>query len=209
MIYSMITLFHHCGSHSLLPMKSDRSGETADHRDARAAIAKHDAFIRKCVDGFARKYRGLACEHDIDDIRQEIYIKILEGALRSYRGESPVEGFLFRMIRNACYDHLRRIRSHREKTEQYDEGAEAGPSRAGFERELEEREALDFVRAEAKKLPAKQALIFTMIALDGMKQEDVARALNLRQSTVSEHYAKAKKLMRSAAKKRYPDMEFA
>ena len=90
-----------------------------------------------------------------------------------------------------------------------DEGAEAGPSRAGFERELEEREALDFVRAEAKNLPAKQALIFTMIALDGMKQEDVARALNLRQSTVSEHYAKAKKLMRSAAKKRYPDMEFA
>jgi DNA-directed RNA polymerase specialized sigma24 family protein len=57
-------------------------------------------------------------------------------------------------------------------------------------------------------LPAKQDIIFTMIAFDGMKQEDVARALKLRQSTVSEHYAKARKLVMAALKKRYPDMEF-
>jgi len=82
-------------------------------------------------------------------------------------------------------------------------------TRDSHERDIEVQEALDFIKDEASKLPEKQRLVFIMIAIDGMTQEEAARALNLRQSTVSEHYAKAKKLITAKAKKLYPDMEFA
>ncbi len=190
-------------------MGFDYSMEPRAHLDPAEAIVEYGAFIEKVVIKLSRKYYGLLCEQDLDDIRQDVHIKILEGALRSYRGESSIEGFLYRIVYNVTIDHLRRIDHNRNITEDFGEGAPMVSVRDNYERDIEVQEALDFIKAEASKLPEKQRLIFIMIAMDGMTQEEAARALNLRQSTVSEHYAKAKRLIMAKAKKRYPDMEFA
>ena len=190
-------------------MGFDHSKEPKGYLDPAEAIVEYGAFIEKVVIKLSRKYYGLLSEQDLDDIRQDVNIKILEGALRSYRGESSIEGYLYRIVFNVTMDHLRWIDAKRDKTEDFDERVPIVSVRDSFERDIEVQEALDFIKTEASNLPEKQRLIFIMIAIDGMTQEEAARALNLRQSTVSEHYAKAKRLIMAKAKKRYPDMEFA
>lgn len=209
MTNAMYTVFHHCWKDIFPLMGFDHSKEPKGYLDPAEAIVEYGAFIERIVVGLSRKYYGILCALDLDDIRQDVNIKILEGALRSYRGESSMEGFLYRIVYNVTMDHLRRVDPRRNKTEDFDERAPMVSTRDSHERDIEVQEALDFIKDEASKLPEKQRLVFIMIAIDGMTQEEAARALNLRQSTVSEHYAKAKKLITAKAKKLYPDMEFA
>lgn len=211
------TVRFHENKRGLIAMKPDHPIDPPDNRNAMKAIAEHHDIIRAYVRKLGRNYHGAFNEHDLDDITQAVFEKILRDGLRSFRGLCPLSAYLVIIARNEFRDQMRAMKTRREKTEHCFDAEEldrrsfpaSGPGRgAGFELALEDRDMLEFVKAEAARLPGKQALIFAMIALDGMTQQDAARALNLRQSTVSEHYAKARKLVLSALKRRHPDVGF-
>jgi RNA polymerase sigma-70 factor (ECF subfamily) len=80
---------------------------------AKAASGDVRAF-GEIVDHYDGRLRGLAFrllgDRDLmDDVLQEVYVKAFRG-LRSFKGDSSIGTWLFRITYNACIDEMRRDR---------------------------------------------------------------------------------------------------
>ena len=84
-------------------------------------VERHDRELR------ALAYRLLRDKDAMDDVLQEAYLNAFRG-FSSFRGDSRVGTWLYRIVYNACIDHLRKERktlgvsiesmSHREEEEE-------------------------------------------------------------------------------------------
>lgn len=64
-------------------------------------VGRHKGKIFSIVAKFARN------EDELDDISQEIFVKMYQG-LHKYRRDAPLEHWLSKLAVNACYDMLRK-----------------------------------------------------------------------------------------------------
>lgn len=115
--------------------------------------------------------RFLCCHEDTDDMLQDVLIKIWK-ALPSFRGESRIFTWIYRIATNEILTHLRKQRFlaairldscaedliHKIDEDPYFNGDAA-------QRELHKA---------IQKLPEKQRLVFNMRYFDVMKYEDMA-----------------------------------
>ena len=116
--------------------------------------------------------RRILCSHeDTDDLMQEIFIKIWKG-LPSFRGESQIYTWIYRIATNEVISKLRkeRMTSFLEidpMTEKMLKRIDDDPYFNGDELQRELYKAV-------QKLPQKQRLVFNMRYFDEMKYEDIA-----------------------------------
>ena len=115
--------------------------------------------------------RFMGCHEDTDDLLQEIFIKIWK-ALPTYRGDSKIYTWIYRIATNEVLNHLRKKRvqalfsfenaqSIMEK--QIDEDAYFNGDQ--LQRELHKA---------MNSLPEKQRIVFSLRYFDEMKYEDIA-----------------------------------
>ena len=150
------------------------------------------------------------------DVTQEVFLRLFR-VLRRFREGGRFDVWLHRIAMNLAIDALRRERPHRE-TVPLDRpsppgAAEpgAGPAtwpppggRAGAD-PMEVRDVRRIFLDLSARLPRKQRLAFILREIEGRPTAEVAAILKTRESTVRNHVLQARRLLRDALKRLYPE----
>jgi RNA polymerase sigma-70 factor (ECF subfamily) len=116
--------------------------------------------------------RRFVCSHeDTDDLLQNIFIKIWN-SLSSFRGDSQIYTWLYRIATNETLNYLRKIR--RENLISFEMVGDILANRVDedpyFNGDALQRE----LHKAIQRLPEKQRLVFNMRYFDELKYEDIA-----------------------------------
>ncbi len=131
---------------------------------------------------------------EIPDLRQEIYVRVYEAALRE-RPLSP-RAFLFTTARNLMADRIRR-----QKVVSIEAVGDFEPSNVYLieeispERWLSGRQLLRRLAEAFDALPDRCREVVWLRRVEDLPQKDVARHLNIGEKTVEKHLAKGIRLL--------------
>ena len=132
---------------------------------------------------------------DAEDLLQEIFLSA-HRKLDSFRGESALGTWLYRLATNLCLDHLR---SRAARTSQLTDALDDEPGLAdASSRRLAERalSRMDLERALAQ-LPEGCRAAFVLHDVEGLEHREVAEALGIAEGTSKSQVHKARLRLRS------------
>lgn len=173
-----------------------------------AASGDAGAFERLVIENqghvYNLAYKLTGSEQDALDVSQDVFLRAYQN-LRSFRGDSRMSVWLYRLTYNASMDLIKR--SRRGTVVQMpagDEGAELElPDLAPLpDEELERREELEAVRDALSELDEDKRRILLMREYRDMSYADIARALGLEEGTVKSRLARARLALAENLKKR-------
>lgn len=138
----------------------------------------------------------LGDENEAMDIVQDVFVKAYFN-LKSFRGDSSLYTWLYRILYNLCVSSLRRKKiisflSFDSKNESFDFPSH-GPDP---EEEYERKEILLAVKNAMEKLPAKQRMVFAMKQLEGLRHKEIAEIMGITEGAVKSSYFHAVKKLR-------------
>lgn len=142
-----------------------------------------DAPLRRYV---ARRIHDRAA---VDDVLQEIYLKIHRG-LDSLRNPERIAPWLYRIARNAIIDHYRRARPTEELSDDHVEVTSEDERRA-FEERLR-RSVTNMI----DELPPIYREALTMSEIEGTRLAEVARRLGITLSGAKSRVQRGRRLLR-------------
>ena len=182
-----------------------------DTRAAAPSRADELALVERCRAGdlaaFETIYRthsgrlySVACRvvgnpTDAEDLLQEIFLAA-HRKLESFRGDSALGTWLYRLAMNLCLDHLRsRATRSGQVTDALDE--EYGLADTGSRRLAERTVAkMDLERAMAQ-LPDGCRTAFVLHDVEGLEHREVAEALGIAEGTPKSQVHKARMRLRA------------
>jgi RNA polymerase sigma-70 factor (ECF subfamily) len=127
------------------------------------------------------------------DVTQQVFLKLIEG-MTSFRGDSALSTWLYRVTIRACIDRTRATRPERTST---DVAALAGlPAAAGSAEEALARDEIAAqVRAAIAALPPKLRFAVLLRYVDDLSYADMAVALNCSMGTVASRLSRGHRLL--------------
>lgn len=186
-----------------------------------AAAGCDPALVLACRAGdrnargeFFRVYRGdvarvtgriLGNPADAEDAVQDAFVEIFR-SLPSFRGDSRLTTWLYRIATNVALQKLRRRRRSREDVA----AAPDEPTHHTPEREAAAREAARHVHRLLDQLSDKKRIVFVLHEIEGMDAPEIARVVGSNALTVRTrlHYAR-KEFYRLAQQDRLLDRKVA
>ena len=123
--------------------------------------------------------------------------------LDKYDPQFAFSTWLYRIVMNLAIDHVRRETRHRHGAEldlSRVEGRDGGPDRLLSTSELQR-----VFLALADELPPKQRSVFVLRELEELPTDEVAAILKVSTSTVRNHLFQARKTLRVALARRFPE----
>ncbi len=151
--------------------------------------AEFSPQIRRFARGFV--------DSEADDVAQEALIKAFR-TVRSYRFDASFRTWLFRIVRNACIDAVRRRKSHRRK--QHALGEEVGVANASGgprpDRELLERERHEQLWRLIRALPHRFRTPLILCDIEGLSYQEAAAIERIPVGTVRSRLARARRKLR-------------
>lgn len=176
-------------------------------------ITKYHTVIPKYIRSLNCKYDNILSDDDIDDVVQNVYIKLMSSALAKYRGECSLKNYILYYVARSVF-----LDTAKEKTKivivRNIKKDENDDSNGEFEiRDDRNNPETVFLGDELKKiideglnnLSQKEKIIFIMIEYDSLTQQQVAQKLKISQPTVSEHYNNAKIKLQKILKEKHPN----
>lgn len=195
-----------------------------DGPEADAATARLAEIVRRSVAGDADAFRELvelkrdqvfrvAYQHCGDaeearNIAQSVFVRLWQN-LHRYDPDRRFDTWLYQVTVNASIDHHRR-RKHRLVEQEFDETFTPGlaadiDERPEAERLAEAREIQGILLELSAELTDKQRSAFLLREVEGLSTGEVAEALAMTESTVRNHVFQARKVLREALVRRYPE----
>ncbi|PWH17383.1 MAG: RNA polymerase subunit sigma-24 [Anaerolineae bacterium] len=155
--------------------------------------------------------RMLEDEDDAEDAVQTAFVLAFRG-LKHYRGGS-FEFWLLRILKNVCYDELRRQKRHNACTLEpwlYDEDENETPAwlmdpTQNPLQEIEMGELERAIQAGLHRLPPEYRLVLTLIDIEGLDYAQAALVLRVPLGTVKSRLARARLQLRRLLQKQ-PDL---
>jgi RNA polymerase sigma-70 factor (ECF subfamily) len=166
-----------------------------------------DELVRRKMQPLVQvAYRILGDREEARDVVQIAFVRVWEHR-RRYRPRYSANTWIYRIATNLAIDHLRSRRCRERAAE---------PLRLHLERrlhassprplaELGEREVAAIFDQLAAGLTERQRAIFVMRELEGMSSAEVAEIVGCRDSTVRNHLFNARRVLREALVRRYPE----
>ena len=140
---------------------------------------------------FAMKY---VSEKDVArELVQDFFVRLFEKR-QSLKIETSLKSYLYRSVHNSCLNYLSQRAMHDKhiKKIELEKDVTEDPENAIHTTELQQR-IFDIV----EQLPSKCRKIFRMNRYEGLKNEEIAEALNLSRRTVETQISKALKILRT------------
>ncbi len=119
-------------------------------------------------------HRVLGASSMLEDLIQETFIRVFR-SLASFRGEAHLGTWIGRIALRVAFDHLRQSRPAAARLEVVPDLASDDPD---AERQLMAREGLRRLYRILERLDAKQRIAFTLCAIDGRPQQEVASLMS-------------------------------
>ncbi len=176
-----------------------------DQRLAEAVLRGDQESFRVLVTRYQRMVAGVAWRYgvrrdDIEDLVSDVFVKVYRN-LNRYRPDHPFSTWLYRLSVNHVVDHKRR--SHREagRTEMPEQVADTAPS-AGEDVLGEERASI--LRGALASVDLRYREALTLVYVEGLKVEEVARVLAVPEGTVKTRLMRGREAVRRILTQRYP-----
>ena len=145
-------------------------------------------------------YRFVENRDDAMDLAQEVFIKAFEH-LTSFRQESSVKTWLYRIAMNHCINHKKKHSHEFVEVTEY-----TGSIRPSIQAHLETNEQRDQFRNLVKQLPPKQKAIIEMRINEQLSYDEIAamsgRSVSTIKASVFFALEKMKKLAKEPGKKK-------
>lgn len=132
-------------------------------------------------------------ESEVDDLRQEIYLRIYQAAGREK--PSLPKAFLFQAARNLMIDRLRHRNVVPIETIANLEELDISADEPTPEQHVAGRQQIRLLQAALDDLPANCREILILRKVQGLPQREVARLLGLSEETVESQLARAVRLL--------------
>ena len=123
-----------------------------------------------------------------NDILQEVLLKVYQFCL-SKSGVKNVKSWLYQIAHNQMIDHFRKESRHGSFKKEVEFSEE--------DENLAFEEALEYIQPLMDFLPQKYAVPLRMADLEGMKQADIAKKLNLNLSATKSRIQRARDLLKA------------
>ncbi|WP_316817620.1 RNA polymerase sigma-70 factor [Pedobacter nyackensis] len=141
---------------------------------------------------------------EAEDIVADCFVKLWEQHERKETAQT-IKAFLYISCRNACLNHLKKLKRRTGWQEDYLQQLENGNEK--MLQQVVESEFLDVLDKEVAGLPGQCAEVFKLIYYEGRKTDEIAELLDINVKTVRNHKARAVELLRTSfLKKGLPDV---
>ena len=163
----------------------------ADEEIIRGCISGDAKAQKQLFEKYNRRMMGLCMRYaahreEAEDMLQEGWIKVFRN-LHSFRFEGSAEGWIKRVIVNACLEMLRK---NKKMLNQVDIEAveEIKFSEFSFSDTLSANDLLKMIH----KLPAGYRTVFNMFAVEGYSHKEIGAMLGISESTSKSQYSRAR-----------------
>ena len=159
-------------------------------------MAAFDAIYNKyCHKLHQFVYMYLKQEEDAEEIVQEVFIKIWQSRSK-IDIYSSFESFLFTIAYNTTMSLLRK-RISESKSREYLKSLQQAETAEKIIDELHLKECSQKVQTLLEQLTPRQKEIYVLSREEGMTHEEIAKKLNISESTVNNHLVNALKFLKS------------
>ncbi len=159
----------------------------------------YDEYYPKIV----RYLTRLIGELEAEDAAQEAFVKI-DRSLESFRGDSSLSTWIYRIATNTAMDHLRRPSSKRPLAAMEDKDlssdADAGPvdSKPLLETLLIRKDMNDCIRGVVESLPSDYSTVLVLSEFEGFTNLEIAEVIGISLDTVKIRLHRARTKLRKA-----------
>lgn len=143
--------------------------------------------------------------HDTEDVMQDVFLKVYRG-LASFRRESRVSTWIYRITVNTCYDHLskRSVRSMKPSDDLETPGLDAPlfqtQSASDPERQASSRVLQEHISRAIERLSPRERSVFVLRHYQDLPLKEIANVLRISEGTVKSMMARAlRRLQRELA----------
>jgi RNA polymerase sigma-70 factor (ECF subfamily) len=133
---------------------------------------------------FSTAYRMLSNRADAEDVTQDVFVKVFK-KLKSFRGDSAVSTWIYRIAVNACLDFRRRRRLRQAVS--LDDGMEVGST------PLSVRKLID---GTLPKMSEGYRKVFILHDIQGMKHAEIAEILGITDGASKSQLHRARAFLR-------------
>ncbi len=155
------------------------------NQDFEDIIEQHSEMVTRIIASY---------ERDIEirkDLMQDVFIAVWR-ALPSFRGEGELRAFIARIARNRCISHIAKAVKEPQKLELQPDLKSATPNP---EQTLQEEQEYARLLAAVQSLPL-QIKEVAILALEGLKYQEIALILGISVNAVTLRYKRAKKILK-------------
>lgn len=155
-----------------------------------------DAF-RELFEQHKDKVYSIALRYSGDasvamDIAQDTFLKLFS-SIRSFRGDSTFESWLYRLVVNSCFDQKRRVRRLMPLVDGLVDALQA-PGESAFD-EIVRSELSSQVRSAVGSLPAEQRMVVVLRYTQGLSYDKIADILGCSVGTVASRLNRVHKVL--------------
>jgi len=144
---------------------------------------------------------------DADDMAQEVFLDVYQ-KIGTFRGESRLTTWMYRLSTNKCLEEIRRRKRQRRWASlvsfwKSDGEAIEPPEFDHPGVQLENKERASLLMLKMEQLPDNQRVAFTLHKLDGMPYEQIAEVMETSLSAVESLIFRAKQNLKKLLKEYY------
>ncbi len=144
-------------------------------------------------------YRYTGRQDDVQDLAQEIFIKVWRNAAK-FKGKSKFSTWLYRITANHCINYRRK---NRRQHLSLDELTEKGrtPESLKVESDPEQRRNVELVRKAVDELPDRQRMALVLAHFEGRSYKEIAEIMGISTSAVESLIFRARSALRTKFEK--------
>jgi len=139
-------------------------------------------------------------EYDAMDMVQDVFVKVYY-SLKSFREDSALYTWLYRILYNRCITHLRKKKIVSFFTIGDEEETPDIPSTTPFpDKDFENKELMKAITAAIEKLPMRQRTAFTLKQINDLKFSEIAGVMGITEGAAKASYFHAVKKLQDLLK---------
>jgi len=127
-------------------------------------------------------YRYIGSRDDVQDLAQEIFIKVWRNAAK-FKGKSKFSTWLYRIVVNHCINYRRRRRKDHVSLDEMTEKGQT-PEALKVEPDWEARQRVEKVRKAVGELPDRQRMALVLSQFEGRSYKEIAEIMKVSLSSV-------------------------
>ena len=150
---------------------------------------------------FSTIYRYIGTQDDVQDLAQEIFIKVWRNAGK-FKGKSKFSTWLYRIVVNHCINYQRK---HKYRPASLDELTEKGvtPESLKVTPDWEQKRRVELVRKAVDELPDRQRMALVLSQFEGRSYKEIAEIMKVSLSSVESLIFRGRSTLREKLAKVY------
>lgn len=193
-----------------------------DDKTPHQILIENIEYIHKLIQKINYQKNLKLCDEDIEDIFQNISIKLLDKGIAQFQGKSKFQTYLFTIVRNEVLEYVRihskEYSESKFKNDDNDDEDVAEQYRYLFSQHsgitiidyvdlMVRKDIVHIIDTTLDTFDDKDKLIFTWYFLCKLTQNKIAHMIKLSQPSVAERIEKIRKRIIDAVMRKYPELD--